>query len=404
VIILTRSEQLVHALASDAFLSLWTYPNPIGKDKSKELCDVLVVCRPDIIIFSVKEIELKKDGDPDTQIDRWKRRAVDDSVSQIYGAERRLGSTEHVVTADGSKGVDLGPTANRVTHRVAVAIGSSGSVPLESKDYGSGFVHVFDEETLLILLQELDTITDFVEYLTAREKLITENRTGVIVGSEEDLLAAYFFGVHSFDGLTEGEHDLKVIVGSWSEFTQLPEYQRKKAADRVSYVWDSLISKVHEDYAAGAMEFGSDLASIDTVTRIMARESRFDRRYLSEAFTEFMDDPTKKSRMVLGNSGIGYVFLKQKHEEPREERVAELQARAFVVRDLMENQGRPGPVVGVATEIPEEGSGFSLDLLLVDIPEWTDELRTWAARARDELGLFKKPDFIHRSGDEFPRP
>ncbi len=308
-----------------------------------------------------------------------------------------------VVTADGSKGVELGPQPSRIVHRVAVAIGSGGAVPLESRDHGAGFVHVFDEATLFTLLSELDTITDFVEYLRKREQLLTTPQQGTIIGSEEDLLVAYYFGVHSFDKLQDGAYDLRVIAGSWDDFTDMPEYKAKKEADEISYVWDQLISKIHDDYANGDMDFGGDLKSVDGITRTMAREPRFYRRYLSEAFTEFMEDPMKKSRFMLGDSGIGYVFLKQKHAEPRKDRIAELHARAYVMRDKMEELGRPGVVVGIATEFPEKGSGFSLDLLLLDFPEWTAELHQQAVAARDDFDLFKSSELVHRSGDEFPQ-
>ena len=276
---MTRSEQFVHGLAESAFLSLWTYPNPIVK-AGKELCDVLVVCRPDIAIMSVKEVELRMDGDRATQIERWKRRAVDESVEQIYGAQRRLSQIDSVMTADGERGVDLGPPDQRRIHRVAVAIGAGGSVPLESKDVGKGFVHVFDEDTLHLLLTELDTITDFVEYLNARQTLLTEGYRGVLIGSEADLLAAFLLGDHSFRRLIEGAYDVRIVAGTWDDFTQSQAYKGKKEADKVSYAWDRLIRQVHDDYASGNMEFGEDLASIDAITRIMARESRLYRRAL----------------------------------------------------------------------------------------------------------------------------
>ncbi|MHB8461016.1 MAG: hypothetical protein ACYDA1_00065 [Vulcanimicrobiaceae bacterium] len=343
-----------------------------------------------------------KDGDFKTQVERWKRRAIEESAAQIYGAERRLSLTDQVLTADGNEGVDLGAASDRKLQRIAVAIGASGSIPLESKDYGSGFVHVFDEQTLLILLRELDIITDFVEYLRARDQLLTGEREGTVLGSEEDLLATYFYGVHSFDGLLDGKYGLMVIGGSWEDFVQTPEYRARKLADKVSYVWDRLITQVHTDFAAGAMEFGGDLRSIDGITRIMARETRLDRRALGKAFTDFMDDPKTESRLALGTSGVGYVFLKQKHAEPRKYRIAELHARCYVTRDWMENEGRPGLVVGIATELPEMGSGFSLDLILFDVPEWTADMRASAAKAREDLGFFKKPQYKHWSGDEFP--
>lgn len=59
----TQSERLVSSLCESSFLSLWNYPNPRGKDPGKEMCDNLIVCDPDVIVFSVKESEVKNKGD-----------------------------------------------------------------------------------------------------------------------------------------------------------------------------------------------------------------------------------------------------------------------------------------------------------------------------------------------------
>jgi hypothetical protein len=75
---MNRSEELVYNLCKKSFLSLWSYANPKGKN-GKELCDVLVVCDPDIIIISVKEIELTNSGDVSTDWKRWQKRAIEKS-------------------------------------------------------------------------------------------------------------------------------------------------------------------------------------------------------------------------------------------------------------------------------------------------------------------------------------
>jgi len=46
---MNKSEEFVSKLCEKTFLSLWCYRNPQGKDKGKELCDILVVCDPDKI-------------------------------------------------------------------------------------------------------------------------------------------------------------------------------------------------------------------------------------------------------------------------------------------------------------------------------------------------------------------
>lgn len=45
----TPSEILVTRLARRSFLSLWSESNPLAR-RGKELCDLLVVCHPDVVI------------------------------------------------------------------------------------------------------------------------------------------------------------------------------------------------------------------------------------------------------------------------------------------------------------------------------------------------------------------
>jgi hypothetical protein len=152
------------------------------------------------------------------------------------------------------------------------------------------------------------------------------------------------------------------------------------------------------------MEFGGDLDTIDKSTRVMARENRFSRRMLGTAFREFMDEVNNRARFVVSESGTGYVFLKRRHAEERRLRTIELLARCIVVRDDMERSGRSGPVVGLATEVPEPGSGFSLDNVLLDVRQWTPDLRKRAREAREKLGYFKNPRLTKRGEDEYPAP
>ena len=74
---------------------------------------------------------------------RWRKKAIEQSASQIYGAERWLGSAMHVTRSDGSQGLALPPLSERRVHPVAVALGSKGQAPIELGDFGKGFVHVF---------------------------------------------------------------------------------------------------------------------------------------------------------------------------------------------------------------------------------------------------------------------
>jgi len=158
----TASERYVARLCTRSFLRLWTHPNPKGK-KGKELCDCLVVCGPHVVIVSVKDNEYRETGDS-TGWERWIRVAIDASFAQISGAERWLETVDEVERADG-RVVTLPERGKRQYHRVAVALGSRGEVPIEWGDKGKGFVHVCDEYSLEALFLALDTITDFVHFL-----------------------------------------------------------------------------------------------------------------------------------------------------------------------------------------------------------------------------------------------
>ena len=172
---MTDSEALVLRLCKKSFLSLWSIANPRGKEAGKELCDVLVVCDPDVIIFSVKEIMYKETDDVTTGLDRWTARAVEASKKQIYGAERLLGRLDRIRAEDGSEWLSLPPKPRRRIHRLAVALGSRGEVPISEGNGGKGFVHVLDETGLDTLLTELDTITDFVDFLLRTEAFLEES-------------------------------------------------------------------------------------------------------------------------------------------------------------------------------------------------------------------------------------
>ena len=224
---MTKTEELVFKLCRKSFLSLWSYPNPRGK-KGKELCDILIVCEPDIIIFSVKEVAFKNTGDQ-VGWERWRRTAIEESASQIAGAERWIAANPNVITRDGEPGLPF-PASCRV-HRIAVALGSEGEVPMTFGDFGKGFVHVFDEESLHTLMQELDTISDFVKYLVDKEAFYRAGKLTLFDGGgEEDLLAFYLATGRKFPE----EPDLIVLDNDlWETFKKDPEFQAKRSSIRL---------------------------------------------------------------------------------------------------------------------------------------------------------------------------
>jgi hypothetical protein len=302
---MTKSEELVYKLCTKSFLSLWSYPNPIGKN-DKELCDILVVCEPDVIIFSVKEIEYKDTGNR-IGWDRWRKKAIEESCNQISGAERWISSNPSVITKDGKTGLPFPGPYNRRVHRIAVALGSKGKVPMYFGDIGKGFVHVFDEESLNILMGELDTISDFVKYLVDKETFYRQGKQTAFSGGEEDLLAFYLRNDREFP---EGPTFIVLNDDLWRGFKNNPQVKAKKKLDKVSYVWDEIIEELHQTYLASNfvtdIPYTSDkLTDIEKAVRVMAREDRYSRRLLSISLVDFLQNSkSKKLKSRMCDSSI----------------------------------------------------------------------------------------------------
>lgn len=400
---LTPSEELVAALCRRSFLTPWSEPNPLA-EAGKELCDLLVVCSPHIVIFSVKEIQLKDTGDPATDWTRWHRKAVEQSAKQIYGAERALRATRRVTRGDGSPGLLLPDKEEMIVHRVAIALGGRGSAPYQQGDFGKGFVHVLDDTSLHVVMRELDTISDFVEYLAAKEALLARSDL-VMDGQEEDLLALY---LHRGRQFPDEAQMLAIGNDLWTGLTAKPEWAARKKADQESYVWDGLIETLQEladpIWGEANRTEAKSADNLEEVLRAMAREGRFNRRVLAQSFNEFMREAAKgavRARIVPSPSSARYVFLATNREEDREIRRQELTLRCFVARGLPEHGG--DTVVGLATERYEKGGGFSIDAVLLRKPEWTADDRAAMEGIQRDLGYFATPRKTRATADEYPQ-
>jgi hypothetical protein len=396
---MNKAEEFVFHVCKETFLSLWSYANPLGKS-GKELCDILVVCDPDIVIFSVKEIELKESGDVRTDWDRWNRRSIEESAKQIYGAERWLRNATRVIKSDGSSGLRLPVERERRYHRVVVALGSKNKVPMVYGDLGKGFVHVLDELSFGIILQELDTISDFINYLLGKERFYMAGKETPFLAGEENLLALY---LHSGKKLPEN-YDVVHIEGElWDSFTKKPEYLRKKEEDKVSYVWDHVIEDVAKDVLKGNLEFSSSPEDGEIILRTMAREDRFSRRILGKSFAEFIilsSQNKVRARLLRSPSGIIYVLLALPHTIERKYRRAELGVRCFIARGLNLDCKT---IVGIATEQSKPGVGHSFDLYYLNLPKWTDKHQKRMEEIQKESGFFAKPVSTESHEDEYPQ-
>lgn len=393
---LNRSEQFVAWLCQRAFLKLWTHPNPVGK-KGKELCDCLIVCGAHIVIISVKEIEYRDTGDA-SGWERWSKAAIEKSAKQIWGAERWLRASDRILRNDGRE-IVLPPANDRSYHRISVSLGGRGEVPLHWGDLGHGFVHVFDESSLVEAFRELDTISDFVNYLSAVESLVAQGVRPIFIGGgAEDLLAIYVRNGGSF-GLFEEDHsapDTVVIQsGIWKALAESTEYAERNQDLRSSYAWDRLIDHYAEDLLTdGMFDMHSKKATKSELALVaMALQPRGHRASLADALMEFLgpNGATIAARVVVGAHSTAFVFLGGDSDD-REFRAQQLALRCLVVR------GRcPGihTVVGIATDRPEARKRrYSSDIAYMHLPTWDKDDAAAVERIQEDLGYFKNTTWL----------
>ena len=396
---LNAAEAFVQQLCHQTFLSVWCIANPRGKEAGKELCDLLVVCDPDVIIISVKDVEYKQTPEEKTGMDRWTARAVKSSIDQIYGAERALRRMDRVIGRDGTTWLPLPPSERIRLHRLAVAFGSKDEIPIADGDAGKGFVHVLDERALVTLMTELNTVTDFVDFLRRTEVFL--EKTQVVTPGLEQLLALY---LHRGRAYPEG-HDLLILSEDmWSGLSARDEFRRRKEADEASYFWDALIQMIAADHDPDLTEThgvtGDAHSPVESVVRLMAREDRFARRLLAKGFQEFHKGGGVRARLLQSPSGVVYVFLVRPHGYDRTARRNELLARMFIARGMHKNASN---VVGIATEEYDPGKGFSLDSAAFIKPDWTDEDELRMQELKNTTGAFAEPTYSRIREDEYPR-
>ena len=258
---------------------------------------------------------------------RWIKRAVRDAAKQAKGAERWITKFPDRVFLDRDCTtpfpIDLPPPDNRVIHRIVVAKGaaeackqhlpdSSGSLIIRpgikagehwspdddafrpfaigDLDPSGSFVHVIDDVALDILMEELDTVRDFTDYLEKRMAFIRSDRLLEAHG-EENLLAFYAIrtndhGDHDFVSGNENEL-ISIDRSHYKHFTENPQYIAKKNADRISYLWDEIIKAFTTHMLDGTSitlpGHDFDLRINEIGVRHMALQSRLARRSLGEA-------------------------------------------------------------------------------------------------------------------------
>lgn len=356
-------EEIVNELAFNSFIKYWCFPNP--KDENgdkKEICDLLILFEDICVIISVKNYTFKGDHE------RYFRNTIDKAIKQIYGAERKLFSSSYQISfIHPERGkYDFIPEKYSKVFRLIINLGEGELFYIISFNEGKKeFINIFNREAFETVFQELDTISDFIEFLEKRENLFknkdvimlsspdeeynTEaniefleystkrefrNRKSItITGSEKDLLAHYLSFNRDFSSSIKSDEYTGMwldLEGEWNDYFSKKEVVAKKEEDRISYFIDELVRK-----EIVVLEKG------DLIAKILLSFNRFERRVFAKAFFNFFDkynDPASKKYFMakryaeLKNWGIVYFIYSDAVTDEIAEYAMELAIDGFSLR------------------------------------------------------------------------
>src|SRR4051794_7259066 len=314
-----RAEAVIHNLATNTFLTDWCYPNP-KKPDGNELCDLLVVFDDIAIIWQIKDLKVDKQG-------RYKKAHVRKNLRQLEGARRHLFDLKVPIELENARrGQEVFDASKMKTvHLISALMGGSDEPFDFMQVMKDKLIHVFTREFADLALRELDTVSDFCEYLRKKEAI--DNRVRILLmGGEQNLLANYLHAGRSFDWTKDG--DLIIIEDTnWDGFSQRPEYLAKKQEDEVSYGWDSIIDRAHD----------TPSERYERIARELARADRFMRRILAkdflEAYVKYVKTrpPTFRRFLSVGDTTYCFLFMED-GQDRREHRQTLLQIMCFVAR------------------------------------------------------------------------
>lgn len=377
------AEEFLHQLAEKTFLEDWCYKNPLLPD-GKELCDLLVVFDNIAIIWQLKNVKLDEDGN-------FKKSDIEKNLRQLSGSRRKLVDLKCKVTlVNPRRGEEIfDPSIIKEVFLISALFAEEPFTLHFTANTSGHFVHVFTKRFTEIVLNELDTISDFCKYLRTKQDVLSGNTSCIITGGEEELLAHYLRNNRSFDKLRNYDF-VHIDTGDWTKFQTNKQYLGKKKEDEFSYLWDGIISRSHE----------GDSPEYELIARELAKCDRFQRRILSKAFLEAHTISHKTNRtfrrFFLGEDAV-YCFLFQDDPEPRNNRKSHIASMCHVARGRYKDK----KVIGIATEKSMEAT-CSYDFVLFNVHKWTDEDQKLLDKIEAKKDILWNPHKKVVHEDEYP--
>lgn len=380
-----NAENFVYELTKKSFLIDWCYPTP-KLPNNKELCDLLIVYDDTAIIWQIKDLKLENG--------QYKQSEVKENINQLSTSKRRLLEVNWSIELENPRrGKEIfNPEQIKKVYLISALLGSGEDSFSFAEEVNGKMVHTFTREFTEIVLSELDTIQDFVEYLRKKEELLSLNNQITLIGGEKELLAVYLMNNRSYEEYKEATL-LMVDEGSWDNLVKKPEYIAKKKEDEISYGWDSIINIAH-----------TSGEGYEIIARELARPSRFERRQLSKSFSDahlkaHNEKVYTTTRRIMEVGGTTYCFVFLDEKAPREMRKKLIQKICFAARGMFKNNKK---VIGIATEMKIEPT-CSYDFCLLELPEWSEESQKKADMLKKDYGILANTKMTYVHEDEYPQ-
>ena len=422
-----------------SFLKLWSYPNPFKDSKNgHELCDLVAVFGDYIFIFFDRENQIPDVPDKDPQIlwDRWKKNVIDRQVKTAHGAEQYIKSGRPIfLDAKRTRPFPLAIDPQKaIIHKIVVAHGAKEACERASDQnvYGSlaisycetdvnqtqpfiieidrrNPVHIFDNHNFSIVLGELDTVSDFSNYLDEKLRAVAKFDSLLYCG-EEDLLGHYLLNYdeetkrHIIGTNRDDVNSVMIGEGEWNDFIKTDLYKNTKEEDRISYFWDELIQRTCQNALNGTLGGNSDILRGQSAIFEMVKEPRFVRRALADrirrTIMNFPDDPGQFTRQVTFLPShlpdVGYVFFQLRVSEAYRKQPDYLDKRRTLLEIACGAAKNKFPqltkVIGIGMDAPKfAGDTNSEDFILLPCETWPDDMRTYYEEQNREWKFFGTP-------------
>jgi len=380
-----NAEKLVHDIATKSFLVDWCFLNP-KLPNGKELCDLLVVFDDIVIIWQIKDLKLGTDG-------KYKKAEVEKNLKQVSGARRQLFEIKTPIKLENNRRkIEIfDPTKINKIFLISVLFGEGEDFWSFHEEIKGNKAHIFTRNFTEIVLEELDTISDFVDYLESKELFIDEKKSLVIMWGEEEFLAYYLKNNRNLDELKKYD---KLFIWDWSreDVQKRPEYKAKKKEDEFSYGRDDIINRAHEWEEM-----------YELVARELARPNRFERRCLGKSFYEahviaHKEEKNNQFRRIMFSWDTTYCFLFQESNKNRKNRISMLAALCEIARWKYPQNHK---VVWIATEMKIRPR-CSYDFCFLNLPTRTEEDQRNMEKLQKETGILVDPIIKSIHEDEYP--